>query len=63
MNGQMRKSKREIVEGYIKLVNPYEKPKPLNFDLRGYASYVEENGLKACEITPEIMQMFSLAEA
>lgn len=63
MNGQMKKSKRQIVEEYIKRVNPYEKQPPIAFDLRGYAAYVAEKGLKASDITPEIMQMFSKAKA
>lgn len=59
MSGQMKKSKREIVNEYINRVNPYEKQKPLSFDLRGYATYVAEHGLKASDITPEIMNRFS----
>ena len=59
MNGQMKKSKKKLVDEYIARVNPYEKQKPLAFDLRGYASYVAENKIKATEITPEIMKRFS----
>lgn len=59
MNGQMKKSKKKLVDEYIARVNPYEKQKPLAFDLRGYASYVAENEIKATEITPEIMKRFS----
>ena len=59
MNGQMKKSKKEIVNEYIKRVNPYEKPQPIAFDLRGYTAFVAKNGLKADEITPDIMQKFS----
>lgn len=62
MNGRMKKSRRQIVEEYIKCVNPYEKQPPLAFDLRGYAAYVAEKGLKANDITPEILQMFSRAK-
>lgn len=58
MNGQKTKSKRQIVEEYIKRVNPYEKQRPLEFDLRKYAAYVKEKGLKVSDITPEIMNMF-----
>lgn len=61
MNGQTKKSKREIVNEYIARVNPYEKQKALSFDLRGYAAYIAENGIKASEITPEIMNKFSKA--
>ena len=59
MSGQMKKSKRQIVDEYIKQVNPYEKPRPIDFELRGYATYVAERGLKPAEITPEIMKRFS----
>lgn len=63
MNGQMKKSKRQIVAEYIQHVNPYEKQPPIAFDLRGYAAYVAEKGLKGRDITPEIMQMFSRVKA
>ena len=56
MNGQMKKSKREVVDEYITRVNPYEKPRPITYDLRGYAAFVAEKGLKATDITPEIMK-------
>ncbi len=58
MNGQKTKSKRQIVEECIKRVNPYEKQRPLEFDLRKYAAYVKEKDLKVSDITPEIMNMF-----
>ena len=59
MTGQTKKSKSQIVEEYIKKVNPYEKPQPIAFDLRGYAAYIKSNGLKGADITPEIMNRFS----
>ena len=59
MTGQTKKSKSQIVEEYIKKVNPYEKPQPIAFDLRGYAAYIKANGLKGADITPEIMNRFS----
>ena len=59
MTGQTKKSKSQIVEEYIKKVNPYEKPQPIAFDLRGYATYIKANGLKGTDITPEIMNKFS----
>ena len=58
MNGLMRKSKRQIVEEYIKRVNPYEKPSPIAYDLRAYAAYVDEHRLSAADITPDIMAKF-----
>lgn len=59
MSGPMKKSKREIVNEYISRVNPYEKPKPLAFDMRGYAEYISVNDIKTTNITPEIMKQFS----
>lgn len=59
MNGQMKKSKRQVVDKYIARVNPYEKPQPIAYDLRGYAAYVAEKGLRLDQITPEIMRRFS----
>ena len=61
MNGQTKKSKNQIVEDYIRRVNPYETPQPIAFDLRGYAAYVSKMGLKASDITPDIMNKFSKA--
>lgn len=61
MNGQMKKSNRQVVEEFISRVNPYEKPNPIAFDLRSYAAYVAEHELSADEITPEIMAKFSTA--
>ena len=59
MTGQTKKSKSQIVEEYIKKANPYEKPQPIAFDLRGYAAYIKANSLKGTDITPEIMNKFS----
>ena len=60
MNGQMKSynEKKSIANEFIRQNNPYEKKPSLNFDLRKYATYVKENGLKADEITPQIMNMF-----
>jgi hypothetical protein len=60
MTGQTKKSKSQIVEEYIKKVNPYEKPQPIAFNLRGYAAYIKANGLKGTDITPEIMNKFEV---
>lgn len=62
MSGQMKKSKRQLVNDFIKRVNPYEKPQPIAFDLRGYAAFVVQNGLKANEITSEMMKRFVRSE-
>lgn len=58
MNGQTRTSKQNVVDDFLKRVDPYEKPLPISFDLRGYSRYVSENGLTANQITPEIMNRF-----
>ena len=42
--------------------NPYEKPQPIAFDLRGYAAFVAQNNFKAKDITPEIMKKFVRSE-
>ena len=61
-NKEMKKTKKtttvdekqKIVDDFIKRVNPYKKPQPIAFDLRGYAAYIEEHG----EATPEIIESF-----
>lgn len=61
MSGQTMKSKDQIVDEFIKRVNPYESHQPIAFDLRGYAAYMEEHNLQGKDITPEIMNKFSRA--
>jgi uncharacterized protein involved in tolerance to divalent cations len=58
MSGQTKTSKKQIVEDFIQRVNPYEKPQPIAFDLRGYAKYVSDKQIKTADITPEVMNMF-----
>lgn len=62
MTGQKKKSKSQIVNEYLKKVNPYEKPQAINFNLREYAAYIKANGLNGTEITPEMMNKFSKSE-
>ena len=59
MNAQTKKFKNLIVDEYLRRVNPYEKPQPIAFDLRGYAAYIKANGLEGTDITPDIMNRFS----
>ena len=59
MNAQTKKSKKQEAEEYLRRVNPYEKPQPVAFDLRGYAAYIKANGLEGTDITPDIMNRFS----
>ncbi len=59
MNAQTKKSNNRIAEEYLGRVNPYEKPQPVAFDLRGYAAYIKAKGLKGTDITPGIMNRFS----
>ena len=59
MNAQPKKSRKQEAEEYLRRVNPYEKPQPVAFDLRGYAAYIKAGGLKGTDITPEIMNRFS----
>lgn len=58
MNGQMKKSKKQIVEDYIKRVNPYKKPEPVAFDLRGYAKYLDEHNISGKAVPMDVMKMF-----
>ena len=43
---------------YLKKYNPYEKQPSLNFDLRKYARFVEQNNLKGDQITEAVMEQF-----
>jgi hypothetical protein len=60
MNGQMKLSKQEIIDEYVKKVEIYEKPKPIKFDLRAYSAYILKNNLKVSDITSDILQKFVL---
>ena len=59
MNGQTNAYKKAVMEEFIKTNNPCKKNEPLHFDLRGYASYVKENNLKAEQITDAVLRKFS----
>lgn len=60
MNGQTKSYNKQnvIANEFIKRINPYNSETSLNFDLRGYSSYVKEKHLDANQITPKIMSMF-----
>lgn len=62
MNGQKLscKEKQQMVDKYIANNDPYKPLKPLQFDLRGYAAYIEKHHLKTEEITEEILTQFAL---
>ena len=62
MNGQKSsyKEKKEAMDLFLHQHNPYSPLKPLKFDLRKYASFIEENNLKKEDITAEMLEQFSL---
>ena len=64
MNGQTTlskfKEKQKIADDYIKKVNPYIKPEPLQFDLRGYSNYMKEHNIAAKDVTDDIYEKFQL---
>lgn len=62
MNGPMKtfKEKQNVVEQYVKAVNPYKKQENLHFDLRKYAKFIEENNISASDVTDEMLNMFRL---
>lgn len=49
MSGPMSayKEKQQIADSFIERLKPYEKLTPLRFDLRGYAKFLKENGIRA----------------
>lgn len=51
-----------IVEEFIQRINPYEKQKPLRFDLRAYARYIQENSIQPEQVTEEMCEQFRLSE-
>lgn len=45
MNEPITLFKEKQVEEFINRVNPYEKPEPLNIDLRSYPKYLKEQNI------------------
>lgn len=60
MAGQMNvfKERQTKIDNLIEKVNPYKKLEPLNFDLRAYYKYIEENNISGEDIPQEILDRF-----
>lgn len=60
MNGQMEscKDKQKLVDEYLSRTDIYGSLKPLDFDLRGYASYIEENGIDCKSVPEDVINQF-----
>lgn len=60
MNGQTisYKEKMNIAEEFISRINPYEEREPLQFDLRGYAEYLEKNNLSGRKVPDSVIDKF-----
>ena len=60
MNGQMEsyKDKQNLVDEYLSRTDIYSSLKPLDFDLRGYASYIEENGIDCKSVPEDVVNQF-----
>lgn len=52
------KEKLAIVEEFISRVNPYQKPEPLRFNLRGYAKYLKEHNISGKNVNEDIIKRF-----
>ena len=51
-------AKEALVQEYIAKYDPYKSRSDLNFDLRGYADYLQKSNIPSEAITPEIMEKF-----
>ena len=62
MNGQAKtsKEKQNIADQFISVENPYEKHENMQFDLRAYSKFVEDNKISASEVTNEMLNKFCL---
>lgn len=58
MNGQTMNYNKTLVDEFLKSNNPYKKNKPLQFDMRGYASYVKKNNIQTEQIGNAIFEKF-----
>lgn len=59
MNGQTKpyNPQQKEIDIYLRTHNPYIRPQPIKFDLRGYVSYVKENKITdPNDIPDEIIQ-------
>ena len=48
----------DIYDTFISRINPYQKPEPLRFDLRGYAKYLKEHNISGKNVDENIVKMF-----
>ncbi len=62
MSGQRKNYNKyhKQLQEYVKKHPPYAPSEPCNMDLRAFAKYVKENGLSNDDITPEIVERFTL---
>lgn len=56
----MQNEKQKIIDDFINRVDPYKKPDPLNFDLRGYAAYLAEHNLDGRNVPEEVIERFKI---
>lgn len=60
MSGQTMSfsEKQKLMDDFIERTKPYEKHESLNFDLRGYAKYLEENSISGKDVPKEVVERF-----
>ena len=65
MSGQMRSYNEEMkaVDHYTEEIGLYEEKEPLRFNIKAYARYMMEHGLKdPDEVPEEVMESFRITE-
>lgn len=66
MNGQKKPydPEQEAVDHYVESIGLYEEKEPLRFNIKAYAKYMMDHGLKdPDEVPPEVMETFWIARA
>lgn len=60
MNTLERKSKRQLVEDYIKEHNPYEPSPSLGYNVKEISRYAKEKGCNIAELSEDEIELFKV---
>lgn len=58
----MSEEKQRMTDTFIEKLQPYDRRVPLQFDLRGYAQFLEENNISGKYVPENIVRQFSKTE-
>lgn len=61
MNEQMSdfEERQRMADEFIERLQPYAQRRPLEFDLRGYATFLKERGIAGKDVPPDVAEKFA----